>query len=356
MSEQRDSIWTRLIALWPALQTVLIGAAGGALLTVVGWPASWLSGAVVAVAVFAVAGVCKPIPPTLRELAFVFLGVSMGAGMSPEALEGITEWPLSIILLIAIQPLVIGAVWFYLHRIAKWSSSTALFSAIPGALAYVIALADQSDADMPKVAITQSIRLFVLIVTLPALITALRVDDGSGIGAVTATADLAGAAVQLAAGAVGALLFAVLKIPAATLLGPFLVSAILHATNMVEGALPNYLMIPGLIIIGCVVGSRFVGATLRAIIAIFVPALNALLIALVLNWIAAVAAALLLGVPFAQTLLAYAPGGLDAMTVLAFALALDPAFVAAHHTSRFITMILVLPIFARRMLQRGPDD
>ena len=54
-------------------------------------------------------------------------------------------------------------------------------------------------------------------------------------------------------------------------------------------------------------------------------------------------------VPFAEALAAFAPGGLEAMTLMAFALGLDPLFVGAHHLARFFMISLALPFFARHI-------
>ncbi|MEC7564009.1 MAG: AbrB family transcriptional regulator [SAR324 cluster bacterium] len=48
--------------------------------------------------------------------------------------------------------------------------------------------------------------------------------------------------------------------------------------------------------------------------------------------------------------MAYAPGGLEAMIMMAFILDLDPAFVAAHQLVRYIGMILILPFLTQRLL------
>ena len=57
----------------------------------------------------------------------------------------------------------------------------------------------------------------------------------------------------------------------------------------------------------------------------------------------AVLAAWMTGLDLLKLLLAFAPGGLEAMVVLAFALDLDPAFVAAHHLARFLLIALCAP-------------
>ena len=54
-----------------------------------------------------------------------------------------------------------------------------------------------------------------------------------------------------------------------------------------------------------------------------------------------------LSLPFARVWLAFAPGGIDTMTVLAFALGLDPAFVAGQ-LIRLLGLSLVVPFLFKR--------
>lgn len=334
--------------------TLCVGALGGTLFWMAGIPAAWLTGAMVAVAAVAISGRGQAIPIQLRDIAFIFLGVSMGAGVSPETLDNMARWPISIVMLIAVQPFVIGLVSLYLVRGAGWDRSTALFSAIPGALSYAVAMADRYRADMRKVAIGQTVRLFVLVATLPSLITFI---GGAAAGAkIDAAPGVFPALMQLAAGAVGGLLFRRLNVPAATLIGAFAASALLHGLGVLTGRLPDYLLIPGMIIIGTMMGNRFSGTPAKALLTYLRPALVALAIAMALNAAAAVIVSRLLDLSIAQTLLAFSPGGLDAMTVMAFALELDPAFVATHHLARFVMLIIVLPFIAARFLTREPHD
>ena len=61
----------------------------------------------------------------------------------------------------------------------------------------------------------------------------------------------------------------------------------------------------------------------------------------------AAAAAWFVPAPFPEALAAFAPGGLEAMTMMAFALGLDPLFVGAHHIARFFIIGATLPFVAR---------
>jgi uncharacterized membrane protein AbrB (regulator of aidB expression) len=60
------------------------------------------------------------------------------------------------------------------------------------------------------------------------------------------------------------------------------------------------------------------------------------------------AGSMLLGLPFGQLWLAYAPGGVEAMAAMALALHLDPAFVGAHHVLRILGLNLITPFWLRR--------
>jgi uncharacterized membrane protein AbrB (regulator of aidB expression) len=50
--------------------------------------------------------------------------------------------------------------------------------------------------------------------------------------------------------------------------------------------------------------------------------------------------------------MAFAPGALEAMTTLAFALNLDPAYVGTHHIARLIFVSLVVPFVVHAMRRR----
>ena len=50
-----------------------------------------------------------------------------------------------------------------------------------------------------------------------------------------------------------------------------------------------------------------------------------------------------------DVIVAYAPGSIDAMMILALALHLDPVFVGAHHLARVFTVTLSLPLIVRAL-------
>jgi uncharacterized membrane protein AbrB (regulator of aidB expression) len=52
-------------------------------------------------------------------------------------------------------------------------------------------------------------------------------------------------------------------------------------------------------------------------------------------------------------LIAFAPGSVDAMMVLALALHIDPVYVGSHHLTRILLVSLTMPLIARHAAVRA---
>ena len=124
-----------------------------------------------AIVAAAMAGLPVGLPARLREAAFVLLGISMGSSATPESVTQMLAWPVSLVLLAisVVATLFAGAV--YLERVHGWDRVTARCASMPGALASVIVLAATSAADVPRVVLAQSIRIFILVALMPATLT-----------------------------------------------------------------------------------------------------------------------------------------------------------------------------------------
>ncbi|MDX2263880.1 MAG: AbrB family transcriptional regulator [Hyphomicrobiales bacterium] len=334
---------------------LIIGAAGGALFHAAGLPAAWLTGSMLAVAALALFHAPMELPGPLASASFVLVGVSMGAGFDAQILAGLTKWPLSLVALFLSVPAIMGAVAFYLRR-AGWDAPTAFFASIPGALSYVIAMSLQSRADARLVVMAQMVRLMILMAILPPLIVALTGEAEIPVAAMAPARfeGAAGFAVMIAGGAALGLLLHWLRAPAGLLLGAMIASATLHLTGLVAGQLPGAILVPTLVVLGAYTGMRFEGASVAALVRSLPALLIAFFVALGVAALFAAAVAEGLGVPWGQALLAFAPGGLEAMIILSFLLGLDPAYVGAHQFARFLFIALLLPVVARRYL--APAD
>ena len=339
------------------IRALVIGAAGGALCFGAGIPAPWLAGSLIATITAVYANQKLDLSEVLRTLAFVLLGVQTGTAVNADTLERAARWPLSILCLAVTVALIIWASMAYYERLRKWDRPTALFASFPGALSLVILLASTSRADMQRVTIAQCVRLFFLIAALPAVISYISPDHALA-PSVETVGNLFEIALLVVASAAAGLLFGWLKIPAGLILGASLTSATLVLTGVVHGAAPNSILIPANIVLGVMIGLRFQGISFAEMRAAFSDGFAGFVIAMAIAVAGAVVASAAADLPIALTLLAFAPGGLEAMTIMAFALNLDPAYVAAHQVARYIGLVLVMPGVTAYLLNRSvtPTD
>jgi membrane AbrB-like protein len=243
-----------------------------------GLPAAWLSGGLLAVAAASLGGFDTGVARPLRAPAYLILGIYAGSGVSGETLHQMQTWPASFaILAVSLVGVIAGSYW-WLHGRCGWDRNAALLSSLPGALSFVIAAGEGLKADMKKVAISQSIRLLILVEAIPLL--ALFVDR-SGVPAVTRLpiAGLLDLALLFTAGSVAALVLERLKVPGGWMLGGLLASATLLLTGLVEARLPTLLVVPCTIVLAAIVGSRFRPGDWAVLPSIAGPALGAFAIA-----------------------------------------------------------------------------
>ncbi len=292
------------------------------------------------------------IPTPLRSACFVALGFTMGTKVSPETFGSLALWPLSLLILAASVATTILALRFYLRRVHGWDPITASLSAVPGAFSYILLMAIQLQADVPRVAVMQVTRMVVLATILPSLITYFEPASavaGDGLGGLTAGV-FETIIVVLISGALG-LLVERFGLTAGTLVGTMIGSVSLHGAGLTTATLPGFILVPCFIGVGAFIGVRLGGLSLREILRTLGPSSVAMIFGVTIAVLAAIVGASLLDLPFALLLLAYAPGGLDVMAVLALSLDLDPTFVTAHGLLRFVVLSLLLPLWLRRAQQ-----
>ncbi len=331
-----------------------MGTLGGAIWWTLGLPAPWLSGALILVAALTLTPLPISMPLPLAQAAFILVGIRMGSGFNREMLEGAFKWPLSLVALAISVPLIVSGAAFYLRRYAKWDKPTAFFASIPGALSYVVAMTLASNADPRLVTLSQMLRLIILMAVLPFFV--VNVSEVHAMPAATAAdphlAGPLGVVVLLLVGAASGLLLMKFKVPAGNLIGPMITCGALHVTGVVSAHLPNVIVVPSLVVIGTFSGLRFRGADLDTLKKAAGPALVAFAIASAIAGAFAAGVAWGLDLPIGQALIAFAPGGLDAMMILSFILGLDPAYVGTHQFLRFLGIAMLLPFVARPYLSK----
>jgi membrane AbrB-like protein len=333
------------------IRALAVGAIGGMLAFLTGVPAPWLAGSLIATIIALYSSQNLELPDWLRTLAFILLGIQTGTAVNADTLSRAAQWPLSILCMGVTVMIIVWACILYYERLRKWDRATAYFSSLPGALSMVILLAGSSGADMRRVITSQSVRLFFLIAALPVVIVFLS----PAADAATAT-PVAGSVFEIIvlvlASAITGLLFERFRVPAGLILGSAIASAALGLGDVIHGGAPDSILIPANVILGVMIGLRFKGISLPELRRLLGDGFAGFAVAMVIAVAGALFTSLVAGLPFALTLLAFAPGGLEAMTIMAFALNLDPAYVAAHQVARYIGLVLLMPAITSFVLHR----
>jgi len=334
------------------LRGLVVAGLGGIAFWLAGFPVPWLAGAMVAGAAAALAGMRIGLAPALRDAAFVLLGVQTGAAVDWQTVERAVHWPLSVVLLCLTVAMVTLLCAAYYRRVHGWDRATAFFASLPGALSLVILLAGQSGADIRRVAVAQCIRLFLLVAAIPALIEfSVAVPQASGLAPIE---DWGALAVVIGVSWLAGLALERLRFPAGLYVGPMLAATVASLSGLASGAVPDLLLVPGNIVLGLLIAARFGDFSLAEVGRSLVQGLSGFLVALAVTLAGAMAAGAVTGLPLALTLLAFAPGGLEAMTMIAFALNYDLAYVGSHHVIRYLGMVLVVPLIAVWMARSDP--
>ncbi len=331
-----------------------MGGCGAVLFNTLGLPAAFMSGALIAVAVASLLGMEVLMPTGVRNLAFFCTGIFFGSTVDQETVQSFAAWPFSIFALGLSLVAIMVLIPLYLRRMHGYDRETATLAAVPGALSFVLALALERGADVKRITIVQTSRLALLIIIIPLAFGLFGDIKPLGVGAKDV---LAGSQVALLFGlaALSIPIALLIKIPAPFFSGPFFAVGALFGAGQFEGSLPAYILWPALATLGTAIGSRFAGVDLAMLKEGAVAGLGSTVLGLAIAGALALPVAYLLSLPALQVWLAFAPGGIDALTVVAFSLGADPAFVAGHQMLRFIGLSLCLP-FATKWLGFGEPE
>ncbi|CAH0343165.1 AbrB family transcriptional regulator [Rhizobium sp. CECT 9324] len=345
------------------LRTLALGAAGGYIGYLLGLPLGWLLGAMAVTMVLAMAGIRVTASPNPRAAMIAVIGLMVGSAFKPEVLGYVGEWWASLVA-VAVYTVITAAFGvFTCSRLGRLDSPTAALSGMPGGLSEMIVMASAFGADVRSVSMVHATRLVILIATVPLSLTLSGALAAIGAGSVDRTVHWTiglppvDAAILLGCAVLGLILGRRLRLPAANLTGPLVLSAAAHLTGLTAAEVPDVVLAVAQIVIGATIGQHFAGVERRLLA-------TAVILGIILTCFSLATAVIFamffdhyLNVPFAVGFLALVPGGLPEMSLIAISLDVNPAFVSLHHLCRVVIIVisapLILPLWLR--LMRSPD-
>ena len=333
---------------------LVLGVAGGTLFYFLHLPLPWMLGAMAATTIAAMSGVRVALMPTLRMVFISILGIMLGSAFTPEVVQSLSVWLGSFGWLGLYVILATFVVFAFYRRVARYDPVTAYFSAAPGGLSEMILAGGALGGDERRISLAHGARILIAIFALsfgyrwfggyvppasgsPILSTAIEIEDWLVLGG---------------CGIVGFLVARALRMPAYALVGPMVLSAIAHASGLTISRPPIWLVAAAQIVVGAMVGSRFDGVSPRTVGHALLLAGGATIVLLGFAALFGAAVERTLGIPFSAALLAFAPGGLAEMSLIALSLNVDAAYVSSHHIVRIFMIVLAAPLVFR-LLRRG---
>lgn len=342
----------------PTLKTtalaLAIGGLGGWLATLAAIPLPWMIGSMVAVTAGAMSGLPLALPNRLRSVMVVVLGIMLGSGFSPAILAQLGDWALSLsaLLLYVIVSGVIGILYF--RRLCRYDPISAYFSAMPGGLSEMVAVGDEMGGDSRVISLTHAWRILSVIMTLPFLFQLWLAYDPAArpsVGLPLLEVPPMDMAVLTACAVAGFFAAKALRLPAAAIVGPMILSAVVHLAGWTEANPPLELVAIAQVVVGAAIGCRFSGIQMALVARCIAAATGGTVILVAISLLFAWALHSLTGLSFVALFLAFAPGGLAEMSLIALSLSLDSAFVATHHIVRIFVIVVCAPLLFR-LLQR----
>ncbi|MCE5364922.1 AbrB family transcriptional regulator [Pseudomonas anguilliseptica] len=328
--------------------TPLVGLAGGALASLIGWPLPWIIGSLLAVIAARCSGWLISEVPGGRKTGQWLVASAIGLHFTTDVMSQLLNH-FGVILLGALLTLLLSLIGIVLLRRAGLDRATAFFASMPGGASEMVNLAQRHNAEAAKVAAAHSLRLLLVVLLIPAIFTWSLPPIAPPVPAAVSWPWLA---VLLPGGALLAWLWGRLGQPNPWMLGPLTVCAVASVVFDLHLGLPNGLGQVGQWLIGCALGCHFdrhffrsaPGFLARILLFSVLAMLAAALLGQGLGWLA--------GENQNALMLGMMPGGITELCLTAEALQLSVALVTALQVLRlFLVMFLAEPLF--RLWQRG---
>lgn len=335
-----------------------LGLCGGWLFSFLRLPLPWMLGPMTFCTLAALLQAPVAAPTVIRPPMTVVIGVLLGASFSPDLMRQIPHW-LSATAGLVVFMLACGmACVLFFRVVGGFDRTTAFFAGMPGGLVEMVTVGEERGGDGRMISLVHSARILMVVMTLPFIVQWI---EGVQLGTRRATGlsivdtPLASDLWLVVCGIAGVILGEVLRLPAKFLLGPMLASAAVHVAGLSNFSPPTELVQLAQLVLGVTIGCRFVGTSPRLILRVLGLSIGSTMILLALTLLFAYAVSRVSEYGMVPLMLAYSPGGLAEMSLIALALKIEVAFVAAQHIIRvFLVMVMAEPAFALLGRLGGP--
>ncbi len=318
-------------------------------------PLAWFLGPMLATSIASLFGLSIKMPKLVLSVTLILLGLYIGNYIDKSLFSQMHQWAWTSVIMLIYIIISVLIVSKYLQKFSKYERKTSIFSAAPGALGPLMILAENDKkTDLSQVATSHLIRLIIIITVFPFVVDSFYNGENLKIAEeVTKNQNIINLVFLTISSIILILFLDKLKIPAALLSGTLIASGILQITEIATYKLPENIIDYCLLILGSSVGCRFANKTFSEIARNTWHSFIATFLLVILGFIAALAASLVIDKNFFSLILSYCPGGIYEVAVIAIFFNLDPEFVSFHHIIRLLMILFILPLIMKIVEKRA---
>lgn len=337
------------------LLTLAMGAAGTAVFQALSLPLPWMLGSMTGAMAPALGGLPVAMSNRLRSLMVAVLGLMLGSTFTPDLLGRLPLWTSSLSALLLYVAVSMVVCQTYYRRLGGYDPTTAYFTAAPGGLSAMVLVGAAMGGDERAISLGHAARVVLIVLVLPF---GFQLFGGYEPAARPPVGDIASAippgdlVILFLCGVIGFIAAQRARLPAADFVGPLALSAAVHLAGLTESRPPTELVDAAQLVVGTSIGARFAGIRIAEVLRAMMLAIGGTALLLLVTAAFATGLHSLTGLRESALLLAFSPGGVAEMSLVALALGIDAAYVATHHVVRIIIIAVTAPIFFRLMQWR----
>jgi membrane AbrB-like protein len=320
--------------------TLAAGTAGGAIARLVHLPLPWLLGSLFAVMALSLAGAPVKLISWGRPAGTLVVGAATGLQFTATVVAKLVTL-LPLIIAGAFISTIVGAIGGLLYmRLAGVDRVSAFFATVPGGVVETLNVAPQYGGQLEPIMVAQTTRVALIVVFAPFLV--ISVVGGGGpnpLSAVPIAPWLPLVGILAVSAAIAALISRT-RAPNAWLMAPLFIAAAVGNLGLVEGRMPDLLIVAAQVVIGCALGAQFRPEFLTRLHRLLMA--SCVVVSFAAGSMALFGAAIgwLMGYPVPTMVLALAPAGIAEMVLTGKVLGLDSTLIAGFQLMRIVIVLI----------------
>jgi membrane AbrB-like protein len=333
------------------LATFAVGFLGGYVANLLHFPLPYMTGSLLVTAALGLAGVPVRSLWQARAAGQFVTGSAIGTSFTPAILANVVMLLPVIVIGSAVSIVVGGIGALILMRLADLDPKTAFLATLPGGVIEMANVAGRIGADPLPIMVLQTMRVGLTVCVAPFLATVIADDGLHHEVAKAETMSWLMVAALICVSFAGGLALRLIRLPNCWFLGSIVAVAIVGGLGLVEGRVPDAILVVAQVIIGTSIGTQYRHEFLTRLLRLLLSSLVTVPFAVAAMAGVGAIFAVTLVIPVPTMFLALAPAGIAEMALTGKVLGLDAALITGAQIVR-ILMVTLGAAYAARLFER----